>query len=63
VLFSEIWPVDLVSTTSRSRKSDLGDLIWKCYKFAAMTDVTMPTCSEIGFREATKSGVSIVLTT
>ncbi len=40
-------------------KSQLGDLIWKCYKFAGheKTVVMLDKLKELGFREATKSGV------
>ncbi len=48
-----------VSRTSRSRRSELGDLIWKCYKFAGheKTVTMLDKLKELGFREATKSGV------
>jgi DNA-directed RNA polymerase subunit beta' len=43
------------------KKSELGDLIWKCYKFAGheKTVIMLDKLKELGFREATKSGVSI----
>src|SRR6202012_3523331 len=61
VLFSEIWPEELGFHNKPVKKSDLGDLIWKCYKFAGhdKTVVMLDKLKEIGFREATKSGVSI----
>ena len=61
VLFSEIWPSELGFHNKPVKKSDLGDLIWKCYKFAGhdKTVVMLDKLKEIGFREATKSGVSI----
>ena len=61
VLFSEIWPHELGFHNKPVKKSDLGDLIWKCYKFAGheKTVVMLDKLKEIGFREATKSGVSI----
>ena len=61
VLFSEIWPNELGFHNKPVKKSDLGDLIWKCYKFAGhdKTVVMLDKLKEIGFREATKSGVSI----
>src|SRR5271169_1451901 len=61
VLFSEIWPDELGFHNKPVKKSDLGDLIWKCYKHAGhdKTVVMLDKLKEIGFREATKSGVSI----
>jgi len=34
VRFSEIWPPELGFPNKSVKKSELGDLIWKCYKFA-----------------------------
>ncbi len=34
VTFSEIWPPELGFPNKPVKKSELGDLIWKCYKFA-----------------------------
>ncbi|HEV2173712.1 MAG TPA: DNA-directed RNA polymerase subunit beta'', partial [Nitrospira sp.] len=61
VLFSEIWPEELGFHNKPVKKSDLGDLIWKCYKNAGhdKTVTMLDKLKEIGFREATKSGVSI----
>ncbi|MDE3068832.1 MAG: DNA-directed RNA polymerase subunit beta', partial [Verrucomicrobiota bacterium] len=61
VLFSEIWPPELGFPNKPVKKSELGDLIWKCYKFAGhdKTVAMLDRLKEIGFREATKSGASI----
>jgi DNA-directed RNA polymerase subunit beta' len=61
VLFSEIWPPELGFPNKSVKKSDLGDLIWKCYKNAGhdKTVVMLDKLKELGFREATKSGASI----
>jgi len=61
VLFSEIWPTELGFYNKSAGKSQLGDLIWKCYKFAGheKTVIMLDKLKELGFREATKSGVSI----
>ncbi|HTR42080.1 MAG TPA: DNA-directed RNA polymerase subunit beta' [Pseudomonadales bacterium] len=61
VLFSEIWPPELGFPNRVVKKSELGDLIWKCYKHAGhdKTVVMLDKLKELGFREATKSGVSI----
>jgi DNA-directed RNA polymerase subunit beta' len=61
VTFSEIWPSELGFYNRAAGKSQLGDLIWKCYKFAGheKTVIMLDKLKELGFREATKSGVSI----
>src|ERR1017187_9705697 len=61
VLVSEIWPTELGFHNKPGKKSDLGDLIWKGDKGAGhdKTGVMLDKLKEIGFREATKSGVSI----
>jgi DNA-directed RNA polymerase subunit beta' len=61
VTFSEIWPSELGFYNRSAGKSQLGDLIWKCYKFAGheKTVIMLDKLKELGFREATKSGVSI----
>jgi DNA-directed RNA polymerase subunit beta' len=61
VRFSEIWPPELGFPNQSVKKSALGDLIWKCYKFAGheKTVVMLDKLKELGFREATKSGASI----
>ena len=59
VVFSEIWPAELGFYNKAAGKSQLGDLIWKCYKFAGhdKTVAMLDKLKELGFREATKSGV------
>ncbi len=61
VTFSEIWPPELGFYNRAAGKSQLGDLIWKCYKFAGhdKTVAMLDKLKELGFREATKSGASI----
>jgi DNA-directed RNA polymerase subunit beta' len=61
VRFSEIWPEELGFYNKAAGKSQLGDLIWKCYKVAGheKTVVMLDKLKELGFREATKAGVSI----
>src|SRR5215469_10291466 len=61
VIFSEIWPNELGFPNKAVKKSELGDLIWKCYKYAGhdKTVVMLDKLKELGFREATKSGASI----
>ncbi len=61
VRFSEIWPPELGFPNKSVKKSELGDMIWKCYKFAGheKTVMMLDKLKELGFREATKSGASI----
>src|SRR4051812_49018293 len=61
VLFSEIWPDEMGFPNKVVGKSQLGDLIWRCYKICGheKTVVTLDRLKELGFREATKSGCSI----
>ena len=61
VRFSEIWPDELGFYNKVCGKSHLGDLIWRCYKNAGheKTVIMLDKLKELGFREATKAGVSI----
>ena len=61
VLFSEIWPEEMGFPNKSVKKSELGDLIWKCYKICGhdKTVVMLDKLKELGFREATRAGVSI----
>ncbi len=61
VIFSEIWPPEMGFPNKVVGKSQLGDLIWKCYKICGheKTVVTLDRLKELGFREATRAGVSI----
>jgi DNA-directed RNA polymerase subunit beta' len=61
VLFSEIWPTELGFPNRPVKKAELGDLIWKCYKICGheKTVIMLDKLKELGFREATRAGVSI----
>jgi DNA-directed RNA polymerase subunit beta' len=61
VLFSEIWPDEMGFPNKSVKKSELGDLIWKCYKICGheKTVIMLDKLKELGFREATRAGVSI----
>ncbi|MFM1767640.1 MAG: polymerase, beta prime subunit [Verrucomicrobiota bacterium] len=61
VIFSEIWPEELGFPNKVVGKSQLGDLIWRCYKVCGheRTVQTLDKLKEAGFREATRAGVSI----
>ena len=61
VLFSEIWPDEMGFPNKVMGKAQLGDLIWHCYKICGheKTVHTLDRLKEVGFREATRAGVSI----
>jgi DNA-directed RNA polymerase subunit beta' len=61
VQFSEIWPEEMGMPNFVVRKGELGNLIWKCYKIAGheKTVIMLDKLKEMGFRSATKAGVSI----
>jgi DNA-directed RNA polymerase subunit beta' len=61
VIFSEIWPEELGFPNRVMGKSQLGDLIWRCYKVCGheKTVVALDKLKEMGFHEATRAGVSI----
>ena len=61
VFFSEIWPEEMGFHNRSVKKSELGDLIWKCYKICGhdKTVAMLDDLKELGFREATRAGVSI----
>jgi DNA-directed RNA polymerase subunit beta' len=61
VFFSEIWPEELGFPNRSVKKSELGDLIWRCYKVCGhdKTVAMLDKLKELGFREATRAGVSI----
>ncbi|MDB6027166.1 MAG: rpoC, partial [Verrucomicrobiales bacterium] len=61
ILFSEIWPEEMGFPNIVVGKSQLGVMIWNCYKTCGQdkTVATLDRLKEIGFREATRAGVSI----
>jgi DNA-directed RNA polymerase subunit beta' len=61
VIFSEIWPTEMGFPNKVVGKSGLGDLIWKCYRICGheKTVIMLDKLKELGFREATRAGVSI----
>jgi len=61
VFFSEIWPEELGFPNKAVKKTDLGDIIWKCYKICGheKTVAMLDKLKELGFHEATRAGVSI----
>jgi DNA-directed RNA polymerase subunit beta' len=61
VIFSEIWPPELGFPNKVIGKSQIGELIWNCYKHCGheKTVATLDKLKELGFYEATRAGVSI----
>jgi len=61
VIFSEIWPEELGFPNKVISKSQLGDVIWRCYKVCGheKTVIALDKLKEFGFREATRAGISI----
>jgi DNA-directed RNA polymerase subunit beta' len=61
VIFSEIWPDELGFTNRQVGKTQLGDMIWNCYKLCGQerTVNVLDKLKDFGFHEATRSGVSI----
>ncbi|MHB8522159.1 MAG: DNA-directed RNA polymerase subunit beta' [Limisphaerales bacterium] len=61
VIFSEVWPLELGFPNRVMGKSQLGDIIWNCYKYCGheKTVTALDRLKELGFIEATRAGVSI----
>jgi DNA-directed RNA polymerase subunit beta' len=61
VIFSEIWPEEMGFYNKVAGKSNIGELIWTCYKHCGheKTVIMLDKLKELGFREATRAGVSI----
>ena len=61
VIFSEVWPLELGFPNKVVGKSQIGELIWNCYKHCGheQTVTTLDKLKELGFFEATRAGVSI----
>ncbi|MDX2081562.1 MAG: DNA-directed RNA polymerase subunit beta' [Terrimicrobiaceae bacterium] len=64
VVFNQIWPSELGFYNKVCGKKQLSDVIWRCYKAAGQqkTVETLDRLKQLGFREATKAGVSIGIT-
>ena len=64
VVFNEIWPVELGFYNKVCGKKQLSDIIWRCYKAVGQqrTVDTLDRLKELGFRSATKAGISIGIT-
>ena len=64
VRFNEIWPAGLGFVNHEVRKSELSDLIWRCYQVSDQdgTVAALDRLKELGFKEATRAGCSIGIT-
>jgi DNA-directed RNA polymerase subunit beta' len=64
VIFNEIWPSELGFYNKVCGKKQLSDIIWRCYKAVGQqrTVETLDRLKELGFRSATKAGISIGIT-
>ena len=61
VRFNEIWPSGLGFINFNVGKKQIGDIIWRCYQCAgqAGTVLVLDDLKSLGFKEATRSGISI----
>src|SRR5216117_943387 len=61
VIFNQIWPKELGFFNRAAGKKQLSDIIWRCYQVAgtAVTVATLDKLKELGFKEATRAGISI----
>src|SRR5881409_1112140 len=61
VIFNQIWPKELGFFNKAAGKKQLSDIIWRCYQIAgpAVTVATLDKLKELGFKEATRAGISI----
>ncbi len=61
VIFNEIWPADMGYYNRSVGKKQLSDIIWNCYQVSGSqtTVETLDKLKELGFQQATRSGVSI----
>ena len=64
MIFNQIWPDELGFYNKVCGKKQLSDIIWRCYKAVGQqrTVETLDRLKEMGFRSATKAGISIGIT-
>ncbi len=64
VVFNQIWPEELGFYNKACGKKQLSDIIWRCYKATGQqrTVETLDRLKEMGFRAATRAGISIGIT-
>jgi len=61
VRFNEIWPAGVGFMNFNVGKSQIGDIIWRCYQTAGQEETVrvLDELKSLGFKEATRSGISI----
>ena len=61
VRFNEIWPSGLGFVNFNVGKKQIGDIIWRCYQCAGQSGTVevLDALKSLGFKEATRSGISI----
>ena len=61
VRFNEIWPSGLGFINFNVGKGQISDIIWRCYQCAGQvgTVIVLDDLKSLGFKEATRSGISI----
>ena len=61
VRFNEIWPEELGFVNETAGKKTLSDIIWRCYQVVGQerTVDSLDDLKSLGFKEATRSGVSV----
>ena len=61
VRFNEVWPDELGFVNESAGKKQLSDIIWRCYQVAGQdgTVKSLDLLKSLGFKEATRSGVSV----
>jgi len=61
VRFNEIWPEDLGFFNETVAKKQLSDIIWRCYQTVGQdgTVESLDALKSLGFKEATRSGISV----
>jgi DNA-directed RNA polymerase subunit beta' len=61
VRFNEIWPSKLGFINNNVGKGQIGDIIWRCHQVAgqAATVAVLDELKVLGFKEASRSGISI----
>ncbi len=61
IIFNEIWPDALGFYNKTAGKKQLSELIWNCYQVTGQKETVdaLDRLKALGFREATRSGISI----
>ncbi len=64
VVFNQIWPAKLGFFNKVASKKQLSDIIWRCYKATGQQETVeaLDRLKELGFKAATRAGISIGIT-